>query len=288
MKAAQFEYLRPASLRETLQQLAQAEGQAKLLAGSQSLGPMLNLRLARPARLLDVSGLNEMRTVSLVQGSLRVGASITHAELEDGRFEALRGHPVQEVAARIAYRSVRNRGTVGGSLAHADPAADWVLAAYALNAEVEVSSVETINARMNPVTRMIAMRDFMQAAYTTALKPTELITAVHIPQFTAQARWGYYKFCRKTGEFAEASCAAYFEPATQTAQIVVGALDGVPAVLGALALRVAQTGLSAATDQAVEEALLESVTQLDALGRRMAGAAVKRCLAQAFEQRVQA
>jgi len=120
MKAAQFEYIRPATLIEALQKLAQSGGQAKLIAGSQSLGPMLNLRLARPAQVLDVSSLSELRDVTLIEGRLRLGACVTHAELEDGRFEKLRGHPVQEMAARIAYRSVRNRGTVGGSLAHAD------------------------------------------------------------------------------------------------------------------------------------------------------------------------
>ncbi len=278
MKAAQFDYVKPATLADAMQKLTQAGDQAKLMAGSQSLGPMLNLRLARPAQVLDVSRLHELRQVELSEGCVRIGASVTHAEIEDGDFELLRGHPVQEVAARIAYRSVRNRGTVGGSLAHADPAADWILAARALNAQVEVCAFEQ-------APRLIAMQDFMLAAYTTVLGEGEVITALHVPLFSAQARWGYYKFCRKTGEFAEASCAAYFEPATQTAQIIVGALDGAPVALEGLAREVARGGASAASDAAIEAALKEAIDQLDVLGRRMAAAAVTRCLAQIFEAR---
>ncbi len=275
MKAAQFDYIKPATLAQAMQKLAQSGDQAKLMAGSQSLGPMLNLRLARPAQVLDVSRLNELRQVELIAGRVRIGASVTHAEIEDGDFDLLRGHPVQEVAARIAYRSVRNRGTVGGSLAHADPAADWILAARALNAQVEVCAFEQ-------APRLIEMQDFMLAAYTTMLDEGDVITALHLPLMSTQARWGYYKFCRKTGEFAEASCAAYFEPATATAQIVVGALDGAPVALEALASEVARSGVAAASEAAIEAALKGSIEQLDTLGRRMAGAAVARCLKQAF------
>jgi len=275
MKAAQFEYVKPATLAQALQTLASSRGQAKLMAGSQSLGPMLNLRLVRPTQVLDVSRLNELRTVALVQGRVRVGASVTHAEIEDGIFELLRGHPVQEMAARIAYRSVRNRGTVGGSLAHADPAADWILAARALNAQVEVRAFDQ-------APRLIDMQDFMLAAYTTMLGEGDVITALHLPLLSTQARWGYYKFCRKTGEFAEASCAVYFEPASATAQIVVGALDGAPVALEALAGTVARSGVIAATDAVIDVALRENIDQLDTLGRRMAAAAVTRCLKQAF------
>jgi aerobic carbon-monoxide dehydrogenase medium subunit len=275
MKAASFEYVKPATLVETLRALARSDGQAKLMAGSQSLGPMLNLRLARPAQVVDVSRLDELRSVELVEGRVRVGASVTHAEIEDGCFELLRGHPVQEMAARIAYRSVRNRGTVGGSLAHADPAADWILAARALNALVEVRAFEQ-------APRLIKMQDFMLAAYTTSLAEGEVITALHLPRLSAQARWGYYKFCRKTGEFAEASCAVYFEPASATAQIVVGALDGAPVALETLASEVARSGLAVASEAAIEAALKGAIEQLDTLGRRMAGAAIARCLAQAF------
>ena len=126
------------------------------------------------------------------------------------------------------------------------------------------------------------------AVTTTVLAEHDIITALHIPQMTTAARWGYYKFCRKTGEFAEASCAAYFEPATGSAQIVVGALDGAPVALNELAAHVAQSGVSVASDAVIDAALTASIAQLDILGRRMAATAVKRCLEQAFGLRVAA
>ena len=139
MKAAAFEYTRPGSLQEALRALRAHEGRAKLMAGGQSLGPMLNLRLARPPVVIDISGLAELRTVTRQDGGLRVGAAVTHAEIEDGVHELLRGTPLQQVAPGIAYRAIRNRGTLGGSLAHADPAADWVLTMVGLGATLEIA-----------------------------------------------------------------------------------------------------------------------------------------------------
>ena len=139
MKAAAFEYTRPGSLQEALRALRAYEGRAKLMAGGQSLGPMLNLRLARPPVVIDISGLAELRTVTRQDGGLRVGAAVTHAEIEDGVHELLRGTPLQQVAPGIAYRAIRNRGTLGGSLAHADPAADWVLTMVGLGATLEIA-----------------------------------------------------------------------------------------------------------------------------------------------------
>ena len=230
MKAAQFDYVLGTSVQHALGVLQASDERAKLIAGSQSLGPMLNLRLARPETVVDVSKLAEMRTVTRHQNFLRVGASVTHAQIEDGVFELLRGHPIQMVASRIAYRSVRNRGTMGGSLAHADPAADWVLACAALDARIEIQS----------------------------------------------------KFCKKTGEFAHASCAAYIDPTTKVARIVVGALDGAPCGLSELAVRVAAQGLEGFDENAVRAALLKALPQQDVINRQMFTQVVLRCVQQAF------
>ena len=232
MKAAAFEYTRPGSLQEALRALRAHEGRAKLMAGGQSLGPMLNLRLARPPVVIDISGLAELRTVTRQDGGLRVGAAVTHAEIEDGVHELLRGTPLQQVAPGIAYRAIRNRGTLGGSLAHADPAADWVLTMVGLGATLEIAGPDGV--------RMLPAQDYMQGAYTTGLREDELIAAVHVPEAGPAARWGYYKFCRKTGEFAEASCAAWFDAASKTARIAVGALDGAPGLLPRLAASIAR------------------------------------------------
>ena len=273
MKAAAFDYQRPAALSDTLQGLAEHGASAKLMGGSQSLGPMLNLRLARPRQVLDISGLPELRSVSVQNGWLRIGAAVTHAEIEDGVHAPLRGTPLQTVAAGIAYRAIRNRGTLGGSLAHADPAADWVLAMNALGAEIEITSLQG--------KRRVPMPLFMLGAYTTALHEGDILSAVWVPQWSEAARWGYYKFCRKTGEFAEASCAALFDPARGVARLVLGALDGAPRALPELAAQVARTAARPTREQ-IAAAVQTAAPGKDAIDRQLIATAVERCLQQIF------
>jgi len=274
VKAARFDYVRAASVAQALGLLREHEGRAKLMAGGQSLGPMLNLRLARPAVVVDIAGMDELRGVAEQDGRLRVGAGVTHAEIEDGVFPPLRGSVLQQVAGGIAYRAIRNRGTLGGSLAHADPAADWVLTMVALGADIEIAGPAG--------TRLVAAGDFMQGAYTTAVGEDELIVAVHVPRREAQARWGYYKFCRKTGEFAEAACAAWFDPAGKVARVAVGALDGPPALLPGLAAEVARTGAAPAANGRILDELAAVMPDKDPLHRKLHATAVARCLGQAL------
>ncbi|MAL00669.1 MAG: carbon monoxide dehydrogenase [Alcaligenaceae bacterium] len=274
MKAAKFDYVRVSEAKEALSLLEDSDGSTKAMGGSQSLGPMLNLRLARPQKVVDVSGIADWRTVSKDGGRIRVGAAVTHAEIEDGVFAELRGHMLQDVAGVIAYRAVRNRGTIAGSIAHADPAADWVLATSALGAELELTSAKG--------SRRSTMPEFMLGAYAVDLQPDELISAVYVPEKTEQTRWGYYKFCRKTGEFAEASCAAYFDPSTRTARIVVGALGGAPQLLPDLSAKVAQEGLAAATPEAIAEAVKDIAPEKTAGDRRLFMTVIERCLRRAL------
>jgi carbon-monoxide dehydrogenase medium subunit len=274
MKAAKFDYEQASSASAALQAISDEAAGVKIMGGSQSLGPMLNLRLARPAKVVDVSAAQDLRGVSVQDDHLRIGAAVTHAEIEDGVFPELAGHPMQEVAGRIAYRAVRNRGTLGGSIAHADPAADWVLATSALGAQIEIATASGA--------RLVPMPEFMLGAYTTQLGANELISAVHVPKLQSNARWGYYKFCRKTGEFADASCAAYFDPATQTARIVVGALDGAPQLLVDLADQVASQGKEAASDAAVRAAIVAITPDKTEVERDLYVTAVNRCLRQAL------
>lgn len=273
MKAASFEYQRPATLQAALRALADAGGAAKVMGGGQSLGPMLNLRLARPKQVVDVSSLGELRQVTADGDQLRIGAAVTHAEIEDGVHPLLRDGLLQSVAGGIAYRAIRNRGTLGGSLAHADPAADWVLAMAALGAQIEISSAAG--------TRRVPMERFMQGAYTTDLADGELLTAVRIPRLGAAARWGYFKFCRKTGEFAEASCAAVFDPSRKLARIVLGALDGAPQALPALAAQVARSA-AMPSRETLQSAIAAALPGKDAVDRKLRVAAVERCLHQIF------
>src|SRR5262245_63464540 len=125
MKPVAFDYERPASIPEALQVLA-GHAEAKLLAGGQTLGPMLNLRLAQPALLVDITRIPELAAVAEDAEAVTIGATVTHAAIEDGRVPDPTGGFLARVARGIAYRAVRTRGTIGGSLAHADPAADWL------------------------------------------------------------------------------------------------------------------------------------------------------------------
>jgi len=273
MKAASFDYQRPATLKDALRALADAGGAAKVMGGGQSLGPMLNLRLTRPKQVVDVSALAELRQVAAEGDQLRIGAAVTHAEIEDGVHPLLRDGLLQSVAGGIAYRAIRNRGTLGGSLAHADPAADWVLTMAALGALIEIASTTG--------TRRVPMERFMQGAYTTDLADGELLAAVLVPRLGPAARWGYFKFCRKTGEFAEASCAAVFDPSRKLARIVLGALDGAPQALPALAAQVARAA-AMPPRETLQSAIAAALPGKDAVDRKLRVAAVERCLHQIF------
>jgi carbon-monoxide dehydrogenase medium subunit len=273
MKAAPFDYVRPGDISEALAALSKSEGRAKLLAGGQSLGPMLNLRLARPSLLVDVAGLEALAQIRDMGHAWRIGAGVTHARIEDARGKLPGGEMLCEVAAAIAYRSIRNRGTIGGSLAHADPAADWPLALAVLGASVNIRGSQP---------RSVLVERFVQGAFTTTLQANELIESIDVPKLSPAGRYGFYKFCRKTGEFAEASAAAVFDPQNGAARIFLGALRGTPRPLPALAQQVARHGESAVSVERVTEALTQAVSDLDAIERRIAASAVMRALMQVF------
>ncbi|MGX6998252.1 FAD binding domain-containing protein [Caballeronia sp. KNU42] len=274
MKAAAFDYVRAETLPQALSELGASAAGVKPIAGSQSMGPMLNLRLARPSKVIDVSRVDELRSVTVSGDLIRVGAAITHAEIEDGKYELLSNGFMQYVASGIAYRAIRNRGTIGGSLAHADPAADWPLALSTLDARIELAKASG--------TRRVRASEFMLGAFTTLLEEGEIISAVLLPKMGLTLRWGYYKLCRKTGEFAHASAAAAFDAQTGLARVVLGALDGPPAALEALAQSIAQHGPSAATPEAIAAGVASAMPNADAIDRSMHEATVERCLAQAF------
>ncbi|MBB3770233.1 carbon-monoxide dehydrogenase medium subunit [Angulomicrobium tetraedrale] len=225
MKPARFDYARPVDLAAATAALmdAGANGAAKPIAGGQSLGPMLNLRLARPSRLVDVARLPDLRRVEEGAGGVLFGAAITHAEFEDGAVPDPTPGFLPRIAHGIAYRAVRNRGTIGGSLAHADPAADWPTTLAALGARVHLAG--PAGRREMPV------EAFILGAFETALAPGEIITGVFIPRCAAGARFGYRKSCRKLGEFAEAMCAVLSDRARGVHRLVVGATEARPLVV---------------------------------------------------------
>jgi len=223
MKPAAFDYLRARSLCEAATALAQAGDAAKVVAGCQSLGPMLNLRLVQPRLLIDITAVPELRRVEQGTDTITIGACVTTANLEDGCVDDGGLPMLAAISAGIGYRAVRNRGTIGGSLCHADPAGDWMTALAALGAECIISNGQRV--------RRVAAADFMRGPFEVALDPGELLEAVRIPRVSARACWGYYKVCRKPGEFALAIGAVLFDPERALFRAVIGASQGKPIVV---------------------------------------------------------
>jgi carbon-monoxide dehydrogenase medium subunit len=218
MKPAPFELTRPANLADAVSLLQEG---ARVLAGGQSLGPMLNLRLAQPKMLVQVNRLPELHGVASDDETVTIGACVTHAAIADGLVPDIGGDVLARVAEGIAYRAVRNRGTIGGSLCHADPAADWVTVLTALDASVMLHAAAG--------DRSLRMVDFVRGAFHTALEPGEILRAVRVPHLPKGARWGYEKACRKPGDFAHAMAAVLIRDGKRRA--VIGALGGKPLLL---------------------------------------------------------
>ena len=217
MKAPAFDYARPKDVASALKLLAEGGRPA---AGTQSLGPMLNLRVAHPTLLVDLRGIDELKATGETADSVLVGACVTHSQIEDKKIPDPTGGMMAAVAAGIAYRAVRNRGTIGGSLAHADPAADWPTALAMLGAVVVIGGTKG--------RREVPAESFVTGVFTTVLAPDELVVALRIPKRSPRARYGYWKFCRKAGEFANAIGAVLHDPETNESRAVVGALAGPP------------------------------------------------------------
>src|SRR6187401_1826338 len=138
MKPVAFDYERPTTLADAAILLGQSNGFSKVIAGGQSLGPMLNLRLAQPELLIDITAIDDLKRAEAGKDTLLIGSCITHADIEDQRIPDVTNGALPSVAAGIAYRAVRNRGTIGGSIVHADPAADWISALSALGAQAVI------------------------------------------------------------------------------------------------------------------------------------------------------
>jgi CO/xanthine dehydrogenase FAD-binding subunit len=199
MKPAPFRYARAGSLAEAIALLAAAPGEHKLLAGGQSLVPMLNMRLARPAVLVDVNGLRELTgIVPTADGGLRLGALTRHAELAASPVVRERAPLLAAAARHVGHAAIRNQGTLGGSLAHADPAAELPAALLALDARVHITGPGGA--------REIAADTFFRGLLTTALEADEIVTAVEVP--TQPPGWGFVEIARRPGDFALAGVAA--------------------------------------------------------------------------------
>ena len=196
MKPAPFEYVRPQTLSEANFALANAERMAVAIAGGQSMMPLLALRMVPAALVVDIGRLEELKGATETREGVRIGAATTHAEIEDGMVPDPSGGLMRKVAAGIAYRAVRNHGTIGGSVALADPAADWPVCLMALGATARIAGLDS--------ERTVPVADLVQGAYTTSLTQGEVITAFDVPRLPKPPRFGYAKVVRKSGAFAMA------------------------------------------------------------------------------------
>ena len=200
MKPAAFAYERAASVAEALERV-QDGPDAKFLAGGQSLLAVMNYRLARPARLIDIGKLDELRRVFEEPESMLLGGLCTHRFIETDELVGRRLPMLREAARHIGHLAIRNRGTLGGTIAHADPAAELPAVLIALDASVFVE-------RHGRERRELPIADLYQGFYTTLLEDTDLITWVRVPTPAAGSGWGFAEVARRHGDFAEAGCAA--------------------------------------------------------------------------------
>src|SRR5262249_2070567 len=200
MKPAAFEYVVVDSVTRALAALSEADGEAKILAGGQSLVPMLNFRLVKPAILVDINRILDLAFIEETDDEIRVGALTRHHQLEMSPVIA-RHLPVLGAAmTHVAHLAIRNRGTIGGSLSHADPAAELPMIALLLGAKLHIVSSRG--------KRMVAASDFFRDALTVDLAEDEMVIEIHFPKLPPKTGWGFEEVARRAGDFALAAVAA--------------------------------------------------------------------------------
>jgi CO/xanthine dehydrogenase FAD-binding subunit len=203
MKPSQFEYARASSVEEAVSLLAQHRDDAKVIAGGQSLMPMLAFRVASPKLLVDIGRIATLRRITVDERGVALGALVRWVDIE--RHLALaQAHPLlSEAVKHVAHYQIRNRGTVGGSLAHADPAAEMPGIACVCDAEIEI--VGPNGRRSFPAT------EFFTGPLTTTLAPDEIIIAIRFPAWKQNRRWAFHEFARRRGDFALAGVALFYD-----------------------------------------------------------------------------
>jgi len=282
MKLPAFDYACPTTIPEAVQLLASRDD-AKAIAGGQSLVPMLAFRLLQPALLVDLRKLADLRGIEVTENGVRLGAMVRWRDIEDDARLAS-AHPLLKAAvAHVAHYQIRNRGTVGGSIAHADPAAE--MPGIALTCEAEIAVVGTSGARV------IKAADFFTGALTTALAADEIIVEVRLPPWPEGRRWGFQEFARRRGDFAMAAAAVFYDQDSRGRAInahvgVIGVADQPRRLATVEALLNGQT-VDAATIAKAEAATVaaidppEDIHATAAYRRALAGTMVERALKQA-------
>src|SRR2546427_2045502 len=203
MLPAPFEYHAPKTMDEALGLLDDLGDDAKVLAGGQSLIPLLKLRFASPGHLVDINKIQDLDFLEERDGTLRIGPLFRHKSAERSSLLASRYHVMADAAPQIADPIIRNRGTIAGSVAHADPSGDWGTVLLALDADLVL--------RSKSGSRTVKARDFFSGPFSTALQPTEILSEIRIPASRSQTGGSYLKLERKVGDFATVAVAVHLQ-----------------------------------------------------------------------------
>ena len=224
MKPAPFQYHAPTTIDEAVRTLAEVVGEdGRVLAGGQSLVPIMAFRLARPGHLVDINGVATLRRLAVDGDQLSIGACVRHAAFHKPVVEGPLGRLLATVVRHIAHYPIRTRGTFCGSIAHADPASEWCAVAAALDADMI--------ARRAGGTRTIPAQAFFRGIMTTALDEDEILVEVRLPILPADTRFGFYEFNRRAGDFALAMALVTYrveDGVISAARVAVGGVESQP------------------------------------------------------------
>lgn len=286
MKPSQFEYVRANSIKQAIAALAAGAGDAKILAGGQSLVPMLNFRLLSPSVLIDINRIPGLdRIEEGPGGALRIGALTRHRALETSAVVKRLFPVISEAMTHVAHLAIRNRGTTGGSLTHADPAAELPMLAVLLDAEITTASPAG--------GRSIKARDFFVAALTSAAAQDEIVVRIDLPALPPKTGWAFEEFSRRPGDFALAAVAVLLSASagrvTQSRIAMMGVGETPMRATGAEALLGGQACDEGLIDKAVEavRASVEPNTDLHASAdyrRHLVGVLARRAIATAWKR----
>jgi carbon-monoxide dehydrogenase medium subunit len=259
MKPAPFRYHAPKTIDEAVETLAEVAGEdGRVLAGGQSLVPIMAFRLARPQHLVDINGVAALRRLAVDGDWLSIGACVRHAAFHKPVESGPLGRLLATVVRHIAHYPIRTRGTFCGSIAHADPASEWCLVAAALGAEMV--------ARDARGTRTIPARDFFHGIMATALNEDELLTEVRLPLLPADIRFGFYEFNRRAGDFALAMALVTFRlegGVIREPRVAVGGVEAQPRRIAPAEQALAGQAPAAAAFEAAAAAVAVAVDPLD-------------------------
>jgi CO/xanthine dehydrogenase FAD-binding subunit len=254
MKPARFEYVAPTTLDAAVEALAAANGEGRVLAGGQSLLPLLNFRMARPSVLVDLNGIKELSFIELRGDSVAIGALTRHREIEHSPLIASK-LPVMSAAMRhVAHLAIRNRGTIGGSLSHADPAAELPMMAMFYGASLTVQGLEG--------RRAIAAKDFFVDALTNCLEPEDIVVEIKFPILQHDG-WAFEEVARRFGDFALASVAVSIRggrSGLEDARVAVMGVADTPLRLEDVEARLREIEVDGRTPDRFSELVTSSVT----------------------------